>query len=146
MTTQPPDLDPHRLQVAIHELGHYIAWRDLPGAGIRAVRVTGHGRHTEGITTVDWPTDDNGALDHGYLVGLLAGREADLFHKPHSTIPYDPRGCAFDLGLFRRVRRRHQPSRQWSEHDLRASARALIRAHWAEIQRLAPRLARRGRL
>jgi hypothetical protein len=141
-----PDIDLYRLQVATHELGHLVAWERLPGARIVAVRVYGRGVNTEGHVEVDWPTAAP-ELDHGYLVGLLAGREADrIFTNHHPDFPYSDRGAAHDLNLLRRIRRNHTPSRQWTEHRLRTDAARLVRAHWDRIQRLAPYLARRGHL
>jgi hypothetical protein len=145
MSTQPTELDTYRLHVAIHELGHYVAWNSLPGARIISVRVWGHGTRTAGYTDAWLPDDDHGALDRGYLIGLLAGHEAALIHREITGIRFAP-GCSGDYAAFRSVRRRHKPSRQWTRHELRTAARHLVRAHWPQIEKLAPRLARRGHL
>lgn len=140
------DPDPWRLGVAIHELGHWFAWKDLPGTRIVRVRVTGTGRDAEGRVTVKWPTNDAGATDRGYLVGLLAGAEADRLHHERTGHPLRRDGWAHDLKAFTDCRRAHAPSRRWSESELRRDAHRLVLARWHEIQKLAPRLARTGRL
>ncbi|WP_026425037.1 hypothetical protein [Actinokineospora inagensis] len=139
--------DPHRLAVAHHELGHYVVWNTLPGVRIREVRITGRGSGVEGWVRVDWPDDDTEVIDRGYLVGLLAGREADrVHHRTPGTPAYREAGCVHDMRAFRRARRLHAPSRALPEHRLRAEAERLVRARWDQITHLAPDLAARGRL
>lgn len=145
MPTPTPDLDPHRLHVAIHELGHYVAWRGLPGARILSVTVTGHGPRASGFTDAWLPDTERGPLERGYLIGLLAGHEAALIHQARTGLPSVP-SCTADLATFRAARRHPKPTQQWSRAELRAAARALVRSHWPQIQKLAPRLAHRGHL
>jgi hypothetical protein len=138
-------VDPQRWKVAIHELGHYVVWSELPKARIVSVEVTGYGEDVTGCVRVKWPRDTP-ELDRGYLVGLLAGREADRHQARLTRTRHDTSGCGHDLALFRRTRRLHPPSRAWSEQELRAEALCAVRARWAQIQRLAPILAHRGSL
>ncbi|GLW95431.1 hypothetical protein [Actinokineospora globicatena] len=142
-----PAHDPHRLAVATHELGHFIVWSALPGVHIEHVRVWGRGLATEGRVRVRWPKGDTEVIVRGYLVGLLAGREADRIHHDRPDAPrYREGGCAADMATFRRVRRQHEPSRLIPEAELRTEAARLIRANWARIERLALQLAARGHI
>ncbi|SDH65854.1 hypothetical protein SAMN05192558_113129 [Actinokineospora alba] len=139
------EIHPHRLAVAVHELGHWVVAKD---ASIRVlkVRLSGSGAGTNGLCRVRWPNDDDGALDHAYLLFWLAGCEAQRLHSEKTGTKLDTSGWSADLAKFKKVRRQHAPSRKWSESSLRADARRLVRAHWSEISRLAPRLAERGHL
>lgn len=138
------DIDPQRLQRAVHEVGHYLVWRELPGARIRQVRLTRGGGHVD----VDWPSGDTPALVQGYLVGMIAGREADKVWCARTTgVWHDPATCAQDMAAIRKAQRRHRPSRQWTDSELATEAqRRLLRVGWGEIERLARSLARTGRL
>lgn len=142
----PSDLDPGRAQVAAHELGHLVVWEQVPGARIVAIRVRGRGDHSGGYVQVNWPKHDTPDLVHGYLVGMMAGRAADLIWCELSGRRHDPYTCADDVAAVRTARRRHEPSRQWSESELARQATQLVRARWGRIVRLVPRLARTGRL
>nr|WP_042198370.1 hypothetical protein [Kibdelosporangium sp. MJ126-NF4]CEL23356.1 hypothetical protein [Kibdelosporangium sp. MJ126-NF4]CTQ96908.1 hypothetical protein [Kibdelosporangium sp. MJ126-NF4] len=147
MTEQDHQSDPHRLQVAVHELGHFVVWRAIPGARVVTVQVTGHGRNTEGTVEVDWSTSEQSPVaNRAYLAGLLAGREADAMWAEQTGTRQDTSGCGHDLAVYHRVRRTHPPSGEWSSTEIRGDARRLVRASWAEITRLAPRLAHRGQL
>lgn len=138
------ELDPQRLIVAVHELGHWAAAKYVSGVSVVKVRVSGRGSGTQGLCRVRWPEGDN--FDHAYLVFWLAGCEAQRLYAEKTGGKLDTSGWRGDLSNFKKVRRKHAPSRQWSESALRADARRLVRAHWSEIARLAPRLAERGHL
>jgi len=141
-----PDLDPARLQCAVHELGHLTVWEALPGVRVNGVWVKGHGlRRVHGCVDVAIP-DNSPELDRGYLVGVLAGREADRIFCDLTNARHDPRTCSYDMANFRRTRRRHKPSRRWSETELAREARGIIRANWSTVLRRATQLARRGSL
>lgn len=141
------ELDPVRLMVAAHELGHAVVFL-VTGLRIESIQVTGHGRRTEGFVDVA----DNARLSstadcRSYLLGMLAGREAgDRWCQVTGTGPFAD-GCAEDLRAFRYQYRRRRP---WgvteSRAELRNQTRQLVRQHWPIIARLAPRLARRGSL
>jgi hypothetical protein len=143
-------LDLRRVQCAAHELGHLIVWEQVPGARIGRVRVSGRGTHVNGYAEVSWTPQSKPDLvreqDHGYLLGMMAGREADLIWCELTGVRHDPSTCADDLAAVRKARRRHAPSRQWSERELATSARQLVRARWGRIERLLPKLARTGHL
>lgn len=139
-----PAADPHRLAVATHELGHYVAWRGLRGARLRHIRVTGRGTSSTGSVRFRFP--QGGDLNRGWLVGLLAGMEADLIHQHRTGHRIRTSGWAGDRALFKKTVRNHLPSRAWTETELRTAARRLLLAHWDEIEELAPRLAERGHL
>nr|WP_042190905.1 hypothetical protein [Kibdelosporangium sp. MJ126-NF4] len=148
-TTTPADrqIDPHRLQVAVHELGHWVVWRTIPGARVVTVHLTGHGRGTEGTVEVDWAkSEQSPEANRAYLAGLLAGREADALWAEATGTRQDTSGCSHDLAVYHRVRRTHPPSGQFTTTEIRVHARRLVRASWNEITRLAPRLATRGHL
>ena len=143
----PPGLDPRRAHVAAHELGHLVVWERVPGARIVTVRVRGKGNNSDGYVEVDWPKHyDTPDMVRGYLVGMMAGREADLIWCELSGMRHYPDTCADDLAAVRKARRRHAPSRQWTESELAREARTLVRARWGRILRLVPKLARTGHL
>lgn len=141
------ELDPVRLMVAAHELGHAVVW-SATGMRVESIAVTGHGRDTEGrVRLADRAHLSNAADCRGYLLGMLAGREAEIrWCEATSTRPIAD-GCAEDRREFGYMYRRR---RQWGVTDTRAAlrtqARHLVRAHWPTIARLTPRLAHRGSL
>ncbi|SDD94892.1 hypothetical protein [Actinokineospora iranica] len=139
------DLDPDRLNVAFHEIGHLTVWETLPGARVLAVKVTGKGNGTEGLVHMRWPKNAP-EIDRGYLVGRLAGSEADRLRCDQTGDRPDTAGWGHDMADFRRVRRQHEPSRQWTEAELRAEARRLLLAQLPRAQRRALQLARYGHL
>ncbi|GLZ43515.1 hypothetical protein [Actinokineospora sp. NBRC 105648] len=141
-----PETDLHRLQVATHEVAHYLVWSAMPDARITRVWVRGRGTSAHGMCSVDWRAETPDQ-DRDYLVGLLAGCVADdLFSDAHPGFRCRRSGQSPDLAVFRKIRRRHEPSRAWSERQLRDTAERLLRADWDRVERLALTLADRGRL
>jgi len=143
------DLDPHRLMIALHEVGHLIVWQALPGVRITDVALTGKGSlwSVKGHVSVDWTgAADTEEVGHGYLVGLLAGHAADRIRCEHTGDQIDTSGCADDFHHYRRARWNHKPSRQWSRATILADARRALLANLPRLHRDALRLARTGRL
>jgi hypothetical protein len=144
-TATAPDLDPMRMMVAAHELGHAVVWL-VTGTRVVSIEVTGRGRGTEG--TVQLVASDRlTTVDdcRSYLLGILAGREAeDRWYQATDTRPVLD-GCAHDRRAFDHINRRPWGVTE-SRAELRHQARQLVRQHWPTIARHAPRLARRGRL
>ena len=140
-------VDPVRLMVAAHELGHAAVW-SATGMRVELIEVTGHGLRTQGTVQLANNARLSSAADcRSYLVGMLAGREAeDRWCTVTGTRPVAD-GCADDRRAFGYMYRRRRP---WgvteTRAELRAQARQLVRQHWPTIARLAPRLARRGSL
>lgn len=137
--------DPDRLRVAVHELGHAVAWKIAANTTPTAIRVFGHGITAHGYVHVDaavHTVDDA----RGYLAGLLAGREAALRWCEENGLAHPEWTCSSDVSSFRQQRRDYELCRQVSTADARATARRIVRTHWALIVRLAPRLARAGRI
>lgn len=131
----------HRLLTAHHELGHAVVFQAL-GITVTGVEVI---NEAHGVTTTD--SDDPFATPEqtrAYLVGALAGREADLrWFDVYGYDGFDESSCADDLAYFRK-HRRHEFVRDIPDSEFRSEARRLVRAHWGRITRLAPRLAERG--
>lgn len=146
-STYAPELDPVRLMVAAHELGHAIVW-SATGMRVEFIEVTGHGRATQGCVRLANRARLSSAADcRSYLVGMLAGHEAEIRWCAATDTRPIADGCAEDRREFAYMYRRR---RQWGVTDARAAlrtqARHLVRAHWPTIARLAPRLAHRGSL
>ena len=142
-----PDLDPVRLIVAAHELGHAVVW-SVTGMRVESIEVTGRGLGTNGCVVLANRAHLSSAADcRSYLLGMLAGSEAE--NRWCGTTGTRPTvdGCAHDRREFGYMYRRRRP---WgvteSRAALRTQARQLVRAHWPAIARLAPRLALRGSL
>jgi hypothetical protein len=136
--------DPQRLRAAAHELGHAIAWH-LTGTTPTAIRVVGRGERAYGFVSVQaeiHTVDDARA----YLAGILAGREAGMRWCEENGLRHHEHTCLSDLAAFRQQRRDYDLCRRVSRADARALARRIVARHWPRIVRLAPRLARAGRL
>ncbi|MFE0314551.1 hypothetical protein, partial [Amycolatopsis sp. NPDC058986] len=145
-----PEIHPHRLMVAAHEVGHLVAWR-IAGWTVTQVRLEGRGANTTGTTSID-RKQQFANLDHhrGYVVGLLAGIAAgERWCTDHNLSLAEHRsGCAVDLDVYRPARRDLQNAgdERPTTSKLRADARGLVNTHWRLITRLAIRLAQRGSL
>jgi hypothetical protein len=133
------------VQVAAHELGHWEVWKGLPGARVVRVRIWGSPTNPEGHTEMDWSRAGEDC-DRGFLVGLLAGEEADKLWARATHRPRMRSGSSHDMAAFRDVRRKHKPSRQWSESHLRSEAQRLLIARWDDLVQRVPKLARTGHL
>jgi hypothetical protein len=140
-----PVSDPVRLHVAHHELGHYTAWEAL-GIGTTEIRIWGYGDNTEGLVTPATPGRLRNQQEcHNFLIGLLAGREADLRYCRRAGIRFREARSKADLRAFRRIHK-HEWARGTDAGEFRTLARDLVHEHWGDIVRLAPKLAERGRL
>lgn len=138
------DLDPIRLSVAAHELGHMVTWEHA-GFRIQTIRVTGRGTSTQGLVHVDRGLLRDPGEVRAWLVGLLAGREAEQRWCDQTGSAFIEAGSGEDLAQFRKWRR-HEWARRLTERELRIEARQCIRTRWRQIVRLTPRLAHAGRL
>lgn len=144
MVDQPKN-DPHRLVAAAHELGHAIAWR-ASGLDIAEIWIKGRGTATHGHVWLVQTDTEIRTLDDELAVqaGLLAGRIAQELWCDRTNVAI-PFSCADDETLYR-ARRRTPLGHQVSRTAARTAARSLVRARWSAITRLAPVLARAGRL
>ena len=138
------DLDPRRLEVAAHELGHAIAWKEA-GLAATAIRVLGHGDRAQGYVRIENRLIYDADAARAYLAGLLAGREAGIRWCEENGLTHYEHTCHTDLNNFRQ-QRRTPLGRQVSVGQARATARLIVRANWCLIVRLAPRLALQGRI
>lgn len=136
--------DPWRLHCAAHELGHALAWRSL-GFEVRSTTVTGSGSSVSGETRLTNESKNlhNPQRCRDYLVGLLAGREADILWARHAGRPFRERHSSADLQVYRKIHR-HEWVKDISDRELRCEATRLVKASWSQIVRLAPRLAQHG--
>lgn len=143
---QDPATDPHRLAVAAHELGHALVWR-AGGFDIDEIWVKGHGPAAHGRVWIVQHENHIRTLadEHAIQAGLLAGREAQIRWCAENDVTDSDTSADEDMTLYRQ-RRRTRIGRQVSRTAVRADARRLVGAHWPAIARLAPRLARDGRL
>ena len=137
-------LDPRRLSVAAHELGHYIAWRDAD-IHIKSIVVTGVGDAAEGNVHIGRQEMKSPEQAWAYLVGLLAGPAADRLWCQRNSLTVHPRTWAGDMKSFNKCRK-HEWTSRTPVRKFEAAARELVAANWHEIERLAPRLAQRGHL
>lgn len=137
-------LDPMRLLVATHELGHAVAW-DVAGIRVLDIQVRGQGRSTEGVVEIDRANTifRNASDACGYLAGLLAGQVASLRWSEETGTPHPSRGCSHDLRLVR-LQRKAGYAREVPVATARDEARRVVREQWVRIVRLAPRLAEAG--
>ncbi|MGW7537810.1 hypothetical protein [Amycolatopsis sp. NPDC054798] len=133
--------------LAAHELGHMLAWQQ---AGFTVAEIKLHPGTAGGEVSLSKSSrSDLRTIEQrrGYLVGLLAGTEAGVrwcelageFRAEHSG------GCAWDRKAFQR-NQQHFGLTHIPRTEFRREARAVVRARWHQLFRLAPRLAQRGRL
>jgi hypothetical protein len=138
-------LNPARLVVAAHELGHGLIWKaaDFP---VGSLWIRGE--------SDDWmrgATEMGGNLirdtEHmaEYLVGLLAGHIAGERWRDEYRVRERMHGNVGDEATYRQMMRADmsQPLRR---ADLTLTAQRAVSVHWGEIERLAPLLAERGTL
>lgn len=135
-------LDPHRLIVSAHEIGHAIAW-SVAGMPIVAIWVEGRGPGAHGYVKLDGKKLRNANETRDYLIGLLAGRAAGIRWCESHGLTHHDYTCADDLTKFRQGRQ-HRWVRHIPDSEFHTAARLLVRQHWPRIARLAPELSRRG--
>jgi hypothetical protein len=147
MSVTDKAMDRRRLMVAVHEMGHAIAW-DHGGLTIEAIRVTGRGHGTEGYVELEQRPLDLPTRLQNYLIGLLAGREADHKWCDITGETPDNYGSSTDMEVFRKFRKYDATETRWVTHlsdkELQAEARKIVTARWSQIVRLAETLAERG--
>lgn len=139
------DIDPHRLVVAAHELGHAIVWA-ASGFTISEIWVKGHGDGVHGWVSLANPDDHyTPEGECGYQAGLLAAGEAERRWCDQVGMAFDGSGCRDDYAKLRK-RTRTKLGSQVRRSAARSEAQRLVRVHWKRIVRLAPTLAVRGSL
>lgn len=137
-------LDPQRLRVAAHELGHYLVWTQA-GIPIKTIWIAGRGDAAAGNVEVPRMNARNNTQYRAFVVGILAGREADKRWCREHDLEVDETRFRSDMKRFRRLRK--DPSiRDVTAAELQAEARQLVNTNWRRINRLIPTLARRGHL
>lgn len=133
-----PELDPALLIVAAHELGHAVVAIAL---GITVLSIEVDRRAYTGMTQIDFHDDTCTAEQlRGALIGSLAGFEAERRWCQRHGGQALRRCSRVDFRNFARNCRRVD----LSEAVARSHARATLARHWAQIERLAPELARHG--
>lgn len=142
MTTE---LDPQRLRVAAHELGHYLAWQ-AADLDIQRIYVAGTGVEAHGKVRIRRQKVRDPEQARAYLVGMLAGREADIRWCEHNDLEWHEHTSNGDMKAYRSLHRRIDWVRDVTDREFRAEAHRFIVANWSKITRLAPKLAERGRL
>lgn len=138
------DTDPMRLCVAAHELGHYLAWRTAE-IEVKCIRIDGRGRNAHGLVQTSHRRLRDPKQTRGYLVGLLAGRSAGKRWSELNDLEFDEYPSSYDMQVYRRLHK-HAWVSGLTDRELQVEASRFVRANWARIERLAPELARRGRL
>lgn len=136
--------DPQRLRVAAHELGHYLTWTQA-GLPIKTIWVAGRGDEAAGNVEVPRMTARDDTQYRAYVVGVLAGRQADMRWCREHDLEFHEYRFRSDMKVYRRLRRDHSV-RDITDAELTTEARQIVNANWRHIIRLAPTLARRGHL
>jgi hypothetical protein len=139
------DPDPHRLAVSAHEAGHAVIWK-AAGFTIVDLWVTGHGPRAHGYTELDGKKCATADEFAAYLVGLLAGREAEARWCDANRLRVDlDDHCAIDMKRFRKGRK-ERGVRHITDDQFKDRAAKLVIDNWRKIETLAPRLCERGRV
>ena len=138
--------DPWRLHCGAHELGHALTWRAL-GFEVRSTTVTGSGSNVSGETRLANESKNlhNPQRCRDYLVGLLAGREADILWAKHAGRPFRERHSSGDMQVYKKIRR-HEWVKDIGDRELRREATRLVKANWSQIVGLTSRLAQHGKV
>lgn len=149
-TTPPPpahgaELDPMRLCCAAHELGHALVWQHA-GLPIHKIRINGKGTGVWGFVEISRPRMKDATQARLYQVGLMAGRAAGARWGAKHGVRQPGGACSTDESEFRWFARHSEWVRDLSRGQALAEATRLVRARWSQIERLAPLLARDGRL
>jgi len=140
--SKPKTLDPDLLVAAAHELGHAATARHYR-VGLIHIRLDPYTH--QGGTLFDLPEDDMLWTDtqwRCWLISCFAGYEAEVMWADQHGGVASKRACRADFRNFRNYRRHAG----LSKNAARSAARTIVRAGWARIERLAPRLATTGRL
>jgi hypothetical protein len=139
-----PASDPQRLRVAAHELGHYLTWTQA-GLPIKTIWIAGRGDEAAGNVEVPRMTARDDTQYRAYVVGILAGRQADMRWCRENDLEFHEYRFRSDMRSFRRFRKKPY-IRDVSNAELQAEARQVVNVNWPRIVRLTPTLARRGHL
>ncbi|OQO91962.1 hypothetical protein B1813_06675 [Saccharomonospora piscinae] len=140
-TTRNPE-DPHQLRIAVHELGHAVAWQ-AGGLTVGRIKHTGD----EGACRVTYYPEPDQL--HAFAIGCWAGFEAeDRWMRAAKRGRAKRTNSAHDLDLYRTAVRelRREYGTRLSESKARSQARTLVARRWALIERTAPVLIRQGRI
>lgn len=142
-------VDQRRLMVAIHEMGHALTWHRA-GFQIKTIRVRGRSNGTTGYVDLDNQPNRTPEEARDYLIGLLAGREAEHEWCRITGQSSDAYGSSTDLAIYRRYRKYDCANERWVAHlsdgEFRAAARKVINARWSQVVHLANQLAQHGRI
>ncbi|MFC4943223.1 hypothetical protein [Pseudonocardia sp. GCM10023141] len=142
-------VDPLRLKVAAHEVGHGIVWRHAGFPIVRMVITTGvFGGIGEAYCQRGRLWLDAGNID-GFLVGLMAGAAAQSRcasrYLGHLFAGSAARGnAAHDVGEFRRLAKAHRSTLTIGAAQNRAVA--ILGGRSGRLDTLTAELARTGRL
>nr|WP_042190903.1 hypothetical protein [Kibdelosporangium sp. MJ126-NF4]CEL19682.1 hypothetical protein [Kibdelosporangium sp. MJ126-NF4]CTQ94518.1 hypothetical protein [Kibdelosporangium sp. MJ126-NF4] len=140
-------LDPHRLQAAAHELGHLRVWR-AAGITVAYAKITGHGPDVSGRAHTGRQTLTTLDQARAYLVGLLAGEQAEIIWCDQNGTRYNDTAAVGDMERYHTFRRRYHATLppSFTLTDLKRDAAAAVRKQWRAIERQIPTLARNGRI
>lgn len=142
-TYRDEGIDPALLTVAAHELGHAFAHK-AAGIKVTKIAVSGVGDDARGQVRTQVIEDPTDAQVEGWLVGFLAGREADhLWCDSHGLHLRGKSRFCTDMSLWQEHRRL---APKLTESRASARARRIVLDHWSEIVHLAPALAVNGRI
>lgn len=139
-------IDPHRLRVAAHELGHAIAWH-ATGFQVAEIWIRGQGPSVHGHVWLDHTDDEltTVELERRYQAGLHAGRLAEQRWCEENDLCFGEHTCTQDMDILRN-RRRREPGCLVPAGQAMGDAQRLIRVKWSRIARLTPALAAAGSL
>jgi hypothetical protein len=143
-TTAETGIDPQLLLVASHELAHAIAFR-IAGVDVYEIRVKGHGATAQGYVHVPDPDCGDVTTLRRYLAAVLAGNEASLRWCDENEFAFHHTSSSEDIDAVRQLRRT-PTGKRIPYAAITADARRIVRSHWPAITRLAPVLARAGRI
>lgn len=127
---------------AAHEIGHVVS---AVHHDIHVPCVVYDPTELTGVTTLDLPDDEAQFTAHqwrAWLVGCMAGWEAEVMWAARHGGRVSRRTCQADFANFRKDRRRIG----LSQSAARYAARSIVRSSWPDVERLVPQLAREGRL
>lgn len=136
--------DPDRQRAAAHELGHTFVWKAY-GFPVVRTEITGHGHQVGGGTILGKHRLPNTGRAHKFLIGLLAGGEAERLWCELNAVRYSERSEEGDMEHFQGFCR-DNPTLRVNVRRLRGIAGQVVRRRWEQIERLIPELAAHGKL
>lgn len=138
-------LNPARLVVAAHELGHGLVWHtaDFP---VGKLWIRGDDDDSmRGFTELGGNTISSTERMVEYLVGLLAGHIAGERWRDEYRVRGRMHSNVGDEDTYRQMMR-HDISKPIRRNEVVRIAERAVTTHWCDIERLAPLLAERGTL